>query len=70
MIFIFFHGFSAINVKLVDCRCRDHPGSRNFISGSDVEIDSEISQILILNILRFEFSNNLTLCSNERYNEL
>ncbi len=45
----------------MDSRCRDHPGLVKFVRGSDVEIDSEICQIFILNILRFEFANILLL---------
>ena len=44
---------------LVDCQCRDHPGLCTFGHGSDIENVSEISQIFILNILRFEFPNIL-----------
>ena len=45
----------------MDCPCRDHPDLGKFAGGSDVEIDSAIWHICILNILRFGFPNILLL---------
>ena len=43
-----FYEFSVINMELVQCRCRDHPGLGKFVRGSELKIDWKISQCLLL----------------------
>ena len=57
---------SAINVKLVYCRCHDHPGLGKFVRGSDVEIESKISSFYFEHfvVLKLKFTQYPAIHTN------